>query len=121
MNHLCNYKNSKSFYNHINQKLSRTPLSVFLTDANSNKICENTAVELVGSYFYSTYSYDNGKLLTSKKHYNNFYDNVAFDSSKIIKYSKKPPNKYSSRPDGIPSALSNKLSKELSLPSSILF
>ena len=89
-------KNSKSFYNHINQKLGRTPLSVFLNDANNNKIDENMAVKLFGSYFYSTYSYDNGKLPTFKKHYKNFDDDVALDSSKIIKYLKKLPNKYSS-------------------------
>ena len=58
---------------------------------------------------------------TFKKHYKNFDDNVAFDSSKIIKYLKKLPNKYSSGPDGIPSTLLHKLSKELSLFLSILF
>ena len=58
---------------------------------------------------------------TFKKHYENFDDNVAFDSSKIIKYLKKLPNKYSSGPNSIPSASLNKLSRELSLPLSILF
>ena len=86
MKHLCNAKNCKSFCNHTNKKLDRTPLLIFLTDANKNKIDENTVVELFDSYFYSTNFYDNGKLPTFKKHYKNVDDYVAFDSSKIIKY-----------------------------------